>query len=75
MGAKRSLGVRVPRCRCLYCVWYYAMDGAVGHPKHRTNVQSQAGNAAAGRTEICPGKAVLDRVRLGNGQLLELHHP
>lgn len=19
-----------------YCIWYYAMDGAVGHPKHRS---------------------------------------
>lgn len=63
----------------LLVLWWCPMDGAVGHPKHRTNVQSQAGNAAAGRTEICPGKPVLDRVRLGgerqdgqDGQLLEL---
>lgn len=50
---------------CYWCYGNYAMDGAVGHPKHRTISSSQAGNAAAGRTEICPGKPVLDRVRLG----------
>lgn len=59
------LQVSSPGTMVLLVLWYYAMDGAVGHPKHRTISSSQAGNAAAGRTEICPGKPVLDRVRLG----------